>query len=249
MLAGGGPATAASLGLSMIALQASIGALNDVHDAAADAGRLPPKPIPGGWVSMRSARAVVGGGALIGLILAAANGPLVLVLAIMVLAIGYGYDLLAKGTPWSWLQFAVGIPILPVFGWVGAIGVVPGFFVVLLPMATLAGAALAIANARADLERDLASGSLSVVTRLGTERAWWLHVALWTIVVVLGIGWLVRTGAAAPLVALVGVAGGGVLMAGVASRGLDPAGRERAWEVEAGGVAVALVAWLAGVLG
>jgi 4-hydroxybenzoate polyprenyltransferase len=116
-------------------------------------------------------------------------------------------------------------------------------------MATLAGAALALANARADLERDLASGSSSVVTRLGTERGWRLHVVLWALVVVLGVGWLVRTAAAVHLVALVGAAGGVVLLAAVASRRLDPAGRERAWEVEAGGVAIALVAWLAGVLG
>ena len=41
---------------------------------------------------------------------------------VVVLAIGYGYDLRFKGTAWSWLPFAVGIPLLPVFGWVGATG-------------------------------------------------------------------------------------------------------------------------------
>jgi 4-hydroxybenzoate polyprenyltransferase len=249
LLAGGGLAVAAGLGLSMIALQSSIGALNDLHDAPADTGRLPPKPIPADQVSTRMARAVVVGGATIGLVLAAGAGPVVLALAVAVLAVGFGYDLLAKGTPWSWLPFAIGIPILPVYGWVGATGVMPDFFVALVPMAMLAGAALAIANARADLERDITAGSRSVATALGTERAWRLHVGIWILVLTLGLASLVSTGAASPFVALVGVAGAVVVLAAVASRELAPAGRERAWEAEAGAVAIALVAWLAGVLG
>ena len=53
----------------------------------------------------------------------------------VVLAIGYGYDLAFKGTAWSWLPFAVGIPLLPVFGWLGATGGLPASFAVLLPVA------------------------------------------------------------------------------------------------------------------
>ena len=49
----------------------------------------------------------------------------------------------------------------------------------LVPMAVLAGAALAIANARADLERDVAAGTVSVATRLGLEGSWRLHAGLW----------------------------------------------------------------------
>ena len=33
----------------------------------------------------------------------------------------------AKGTAWSWLPFAVGIPLLPVYGWLGAAGALPAF--------------------------------------------------------------------------------------------------------------------------
>ena len=46
----------------MTALQVSIGALNDIHDAPDDAGRKPGKPIPAGLVSVPSAWAVVVGG-------------------------------------------------------------------------------------------------------------------------------------------------------------------------------------------
>ena len=104
------------------------------------------------------------------------------------LLIGYGYDLVAKGTAWSWLPFALGIPLLPVYGWLGATGALPSFFIALVPMAMLAGAALAIANARADLERDVAAGTVSVATRLGLEGSWRLHAALWLLVAHRGAG-------------------------------------------------------------
>ena len=75
------------------------------------------------------------------------------------IAIGLAYDLRLKGTAWSWLPFAIGIPILPVFGWVGATGSLPPAFVVLVPAAVAAGAALAIGNALVDVERDRAAGA------------------------------------------------------------------------------------------
>ena len=93
-------------------------------------------------------------------------------LAVLILAIGYGYDRFAKGTAWSWLPFALGVPLLPVFGWLGAAGTVPAVFAILLPTAVVAGAALAIANARADVDRDAAAGVTSVATALGPDRAW-----------------------------------------------------------------------------
>ena len=55
-------------------------------------------------------------------------------------------------------------------------------------MTMLAGAALAIANARADLERDVAAGTVSVATRLGLEGSWRLHAALWLLVAHRGAG-------------------------------------------------------------
>ena len=81
----------------------------------------------------------------------------------------------AKGTAWSWLPFAVGIPLLPVYGWLGAAGALPAFFAVLVPVAMLAGAALAIANARRRLERDTGGRRrLGRPTRSGRAAAWWL---------------------------------------------------------------------------
>ena len=230
----------------MTALQVSIGSLNDIVDAPRDSGRVPAKPIPGGLVSPAEARAVAVGGAAVGLVLAAASGTATVALAVVVLAIGYAYDLVFKGTAWSWLPFALGIPLLPVYGWLGAAGGMPASFAILLPVAVIAGAALAIANARADVERDEAAGVDSVATRLGTGRAWLVHAGLLGIVVVLAILTLVAQDAA-PL-ATIGALGAAVLIAtGVAvSRNADSAGRERAWEIEAIGVGLLAAAWLAG---
>ena len=248
LVAGAAPGIALQLGASMTALQASIGALNDVHDAPEDAGRKPGKPIPAGLVGVPFARVVVVGGAAIGLALGATVHPWVGALGLVVLAIGYGYDLVAKGTAWSWLPFAAGIPVLPIYGWLGATGSLPLFFIALTPMAVLAGAALAIANARADVERDLAAGTVSVATSLGLEGSWRLHAGLWGVAVIVAVGWAMLRGVGLAQIAPV-LAAAGLIAAAVAwSRERDPAGRERGWEFETVATALALLAWLAAVI-
>ncbi len=249
LLAGAEPFRAGALGLSMTALQASIGALNDLHDARADAGHKRGKPIPAGLVSPPSARIVTLVTALTGLALAVAvgGGPS-LILAGVVLGIGYGYDLIAKGTPWSWLPFAIGIPVLPLYGWLGGSGSVPAFFSALLPIAALAGAALAIANARADHERDAAAAVPSVSTTLGLHRAWVVHAVAWLGVAGLALGYLFRVGAADGWVGLVGIAAAALGVVVLAGRAGGPAHRERVWQAESVLGAAALVIWLAAVL-
>ena len=247
IVAGADAATALRLGVAMTALQASIGTLNDIVDAPRDAGRKPGKPIPARLVSPRLAWAAVVLAAGLGLGLSAPSGVATVGLAVVVLAIGYGYDLVFKGTVWSWFPFAIGIPLLPVFGWLGTTGALPASFAVLLPMAVIAGAALAIANARADAERDAAAGVDSIATRLGPERSWMLHAGLLALVVVSAIATSVA--GTAPPAALLGAVGGGLVIGlGVAlgHRG-DSRRRERAWEIEAVGVALLAAAWLAGM--
>lgn len=237
--------TAVRLGLSMTALQTSIGALNDLVDAPTDAGRKPGKPIPAGLVGPGQARATVGVTAIVGIALAVPSGVAVVALAVVGLSIGYGYDLLAKGTAWSWVPFAVGIPLLLLYGWLGAAGAVPGWFVVLLPMAVLAGAAIAIANARADVERDLAAGVGSIATHLGLERSWWVGMMLLAAALVLAIGWLGIAGD------LQGQAGGliglGSLLVAIGlalARASSADRRERAWQVQAIGIAIVGLGWV-----
>jgi 4-hydroxybenzoate polyprenyltransferase len=248
LVAGGTVETASRLGISMTALQFAIGALNDIVDAPADAGRIPPKPIPSGSVGVGTARGVVVGAAGLGLVLAVPSGAATVLVAVVVLLVGGAYDLFAKGTAWSWLPFAVGIPLLPVYGWLGVSGALPGSFVVLLPMAVLAGAGLAVANARVDLDTDRVSGTQSVATALGARRSWWVGFALMAAATALGV--LMTDPLAWPLLPLALVVAGTLVVLGgiIVGRRTTPEARRRAWEAQAVGAAIAATGWVAGLL-
>lgn len=248
LVAGGDLPTAIVLGASMICLQFAIGTVNDIVDAPFDEGIRLGKPIPDGVVSPGRARLVAVVAAAIGLALALTGGPMLVLIAIVGLGIGLGYDLWAKGTTLSWLPFAIGIPLLPVYGWYGATGEIPGLFLVLVPAAANAGTALAISNAIVDMERDEEAGNRSVALALGPGRASGVVLALQLVVAVLAVGTTAVLGAptgwvlavlASSLVPL----GGAVL--GIAAAAREGTGyRELAWEVQAVGTGLLSVAWL-----
>lgn len=239
----------------MTLLQASIGVTNDLVDAPTDTGRAD-KPIPAGLVERPVARALAAVSAAGGLALAAVSGAATVATALGVLLVGYAYDLRFKGTAWSWLPFAVGIPILPVFAWLGAGQPLPAEFAILLPSAVLAGAGLAIANALADLDRDAASGTDSIAVRLGRRPAWTAQAIMLAGVAVIA---LVSTAAAGEAGEAAGqargvgsaamVGGAGLVLAGIAlgarAERLGAGRRERAWELEALGVAALGLGWVA----
>jgi len=242
----------------MVLLQFSIGAVNDLHDAPRDAGK-PGKPIASGELTALVAMAIAGLAAAVGVLLAAAVGVPV-GLALIVLGIGYGYDLALKGTVLSWLPFAVGIPILPVYGWLVGGGTLPPAFVVILPVAFLAGAVLSIANADADAERDAAAGLDSLAIRLGPIVAplvvlggqclvGGIAVASLLLGEGLGVGALTTPGGlfAVAGAALVPIAGAASVARG--TRRVGAAARERAWRIEATGDALLAAAWLATAAG
>jgi 4-hydroxybenzoate polyprenyltransferase len=200
--------------------------------------------VPAGLVRRSTAASIAAVAAALGLGLAMAAGPPTLVVAVAGLATGVAYDLRLKGTRWSWAPYAIGVPLLPVFAWVGATGTLPAPFVVLVPLAMLAGAALAVANSVADLERDRAAGISTVATSLGLGRARRIGGALSAVVIstalvsaaALGgsVGWLVVAGA-----------GAAIVVAGLAlgwNRGPDA--RRRAWEVQGAGMGIIAAGWL-----
>jgi 4-hydroxybenzoate polyprenyltransferase len=241
--------TAAGLGLAMVALQAGIGATNDVVDAPRDAGHKPGKPIPAGLVSRIAARRIVVVVFAMGFVLAGVSGGTAAVtLALVGVAIGLAYDLRLKGTAWSWVPFAVGVPLLPVFGWLGASGRLPVAFLILVPAAFAAGAALAIANALVDVERDRAAANGSIALALGPSRARLINVGLVLAVGLAAIASVAPLGGSASGGVAVGVAALLPVGATVAAFGGGATRRERAWEFEAVGVAVLAVAWLLAVL-
>lgn len=248
LAAGGDAPTALRLGASMILLQASVGSLNDLIDAPSDAGHKPGKPIPAGLVEPRAAWVIAASAGTAGVALAFPSGPATVALAVVLLGLGYAYDLWFKGTAWSWLPFALAIPLFPTYGWLGAAGALPPIWAVLLPTAMLAGAALAMANAVVDVERDEAVGLASVATRLGRDLATTINGVLLAGVLALALITLAMAGQVLPW-GVVAVIGGVVGGAGwVALRADDPATRERGWEAEAVGVAILAAGWLAAMV-
>jgi 4-hydroxybenzoate polyprenyltransferase len=244
LVAGGSLADAGRLAASMVALQAGIGTINDLVDAPHDAGHKPGKPIPAGLVEPGVARLVAATTFAMGLALALPSGRQTLALGLLVIAIGLTYDLWLKGTALSWLPFATGIPLLPVYGWLGATDSLPGIFLILVPIAVLAGAALAIGNALADLERDEAAGIGSIAVAIGARRGAAVHLALVAAVGLAAVLSAVALGGSIGQVALVCLAATvPVVAAGVGSGG-GPGRRERAWEAEAVGFALLAPAWL-----
>ena len=248
LVGGGGPGAALALGLSMTLLQFAIGTLNDLVDAPRDTVARQDKAIPAGLVSVRFARAIAIASAAGGLALAATAGAGLVLLGILGLGIGAAYDLRARGTTWSWIPLAVGVPLLPVFGWYGATGGLPGIFVVLVPAAANAGAALAIANAVVDIERDEAAGSSSIAVALGAGRSSVVVLALHLVVAALAVGTGYALGAPTGWVAAILLSafvpiGGAVLGLGAAVRA-GTSGRELAWEIQAVGTGLLAVAWM-----
>ena len=244
LLAGGTAADALRLGIAMTFLQAAIGTWNDIADARADAVAKPAKPIPAGLVSIRAAAAFGAAATVVGIGLSRESGWGTVAIALAGLGIGALYDLRLKGTAWSWLPFAAGIPLLPVYAWFGATGSLPPAFAILVPAAVAAGAALAIGNARADVERDAASGVASIATALGPRRAWAAQVAILAAVGAVAVASAAVAGATLGQLVLISGAAVVPVAATLASRDVRPAARERAWEIQAVGVALLGVAWL-----
>lgn len=246
-MAGGDPGTVVRLGLAMLGIQFAIGAINDLADADRDAGAKGSKPIPGGLVSPATAR-VVGGVALAaGLALAGSVNRGALVLAALGAGVGILYDLRLKGTPVSWLPFAVGIPLLPVFAWLGASGTIPAAILVATVVAFPAGAALALANELPDIERDEQAGLSTLSQMLGRRAAWAMGATLHAVVgVSAALGFQALDGRAELWPALLATLG--LLAAGVlAGAGSAVARRQRAWEIQAIAIGVLAAVWLAAV--
>jgi len=230
------------LAVSMTLLQLGIGATNDVVDAPFDAGLKRGKPIPAGLVPRQAAAALAVAWFIGGLVAAATVGFAIAGVALIVVAVGLTYDLRLKGTAWSWLPFAIGIPILPVYGWLGARGSLEPAFALLVPAAILAGAALAIGNSIVDIERDIAAGRTSVAARLGRPRA--ARAAAGLLLTVAAAAWVSAARLPATLSPAVGLVAVGAAL--ISAHRADLA--ERSWRIEATAVAVMAVLWISGLI-
>ena len=122
------------------------------------------------------------------IVLALTQGPVVAVLALLMLGAGLLYDYRLKPTAWAWACFSVAFALLPVYAWYGSTGQLPPLAQFLLPLAALAGPALQLSNGLVDLERDSAGGLATLATRLGRGRTLAIIAAL--LIVIYGLAWL-----------------------------------------------------------
>ena len=251
MVAGGGPARAVALGLAMLGIQFSIGAVNDLFDEDVDRRTKPHKPIPQGAISRRATGVLALFSSGAGLAISGTFGPPVLALALGMYGAGLAYDALLKPTPWGWLAYAVAFPLLPLYAWMGAGAGVPPRAELLLPVAALAGPTLALANGIVDLERDRAAGVSGPAVVMGRQRTLGALTALQLIVHTIAWASLVSSPVAdgAPALGLVAAATVLVVVGLRWSASASPARRERGWEVQAVAIALLGTGWLVAGLG
>ncbi len=244
LLAGGSAATAAVAAVAMALLQTSIGCVNDLCDFEFDRLAHPAKPLPSGRVGRGAAGAYALAAGASGLALSAALGPPAMLIAAAGLAAGLAYDARLSRTAWSWLPYAIGLPLVPAFGWAAARQQLLDGFPSLVVLGILAGAAVAIANGLVDLDADLAAGEGGLALWLGRRAALRLLAVLQTTLVFLVLA-VVIAGRPGPTPLVIWAAAVPLIALGViAIRATSIAARERGWEAQTVGIALLGIAWL-----
>src|SRR5213080_264515 len=150
------------------AMQVSIAMLNDFCDRRIDAQSKPEKPIPRGLIL--PSEALIAGLLMIAImfVLLIQLPLLALVISLCYLALGQAYNLGLKSTPLSGIVFALAMPLIPLYAFVGVGRVLP-FLLWLVPVGFLLGVALNLANALEDLEEDQAFGARTLAVILGVR--------------------------------------------------------------------------------
>lgn len=152
------------------AMQISIAMINDYCDRHLDAAGKPQKPLARGLVYPREA--LIAGIFMIGvmLLLLLPLNPLALLVSLAYLVLGQGYNLGLKSTPLSGIVFALAMPLIPLYAFVGVGRVLP-FLFWLVPMGVLLGVALNLANSLTDLEEDAAYGARTLAVIVGVSAS------------------------------------------------------------------------------
>lgn len=235
--AGGSATQSALAAITMLGVHTSIGAMNDLLDQTSDAGR-GEKPLVGGSVSPREARVMVVVAATAGLAAASALSSTSLMIAAAGATLGYLYNAGIKRTPISFLPFAFGVALVPIFAWSAAGVPLPAAIATLCLIALPGGSALALQNALADRELDQSVGANGAVVRLGHRRT------ILMIALLHGITYLFILVSAPAMASPVLLTAGGLLLGiGVTlSTRVPRALRQRGWEVSALALACCAIA-------
>jgi 4-hydroxybenzoate polyprenyltransferase len=151
------------------AMQISIAMINDYCDRHLDTASKPKKPIPRGLVSPREALIAGLIMTIVMLLLLLPLPRLALLISLAYLALGQGYNLGLKSTPFSGVVFALAMPLIPLYAFAGVGRTLPLLFW-LVPVGVLLGVALNLANSLSDIEEDAASGAKTLAVVLGVKR-------------------------------------------------------------------------------
>ena len=156
--------------LAVLTGQLSIGWSNDLVDVRRDraVGRAD-KPLATGAVSERTVRAACAAALVLTVVLSLACGLVAGLLQLLLVAMGWAYNLGLKATVWSWVPYAVAFGSLPAFVWVaGQRGDAPPAW---LPVAgACLGVGAHLLNVLPDLADDDATGVRGLPHRLGAAR-------------------------------------------------------------------------------
>lgn len=203
--------TVIALGVAMLCFQFAIGIANDIVDAADDAKSKPWKAIPRGVVSRRHAIVLATAFAGVGMLISSGLPFGAWVVGIAGLACGLAYDVQLKRTALSWLPFAVALPLIPVWVFLGLERWEPLLWFA-FPLGALVGLALHLANQAPDVAGE--PNVRGLAHRLGTERAANLSLGIFGLAGIFAVVVLLFAGGA--MQALLTAAT--VLIAGVMSR-------------------------------
>ncbi|HEY7126771.1 MAG TPA: UbiA family prenyltransferase [Ktedonobacterales bacterium] len=195
------------------AMQSSIAMMNDYCDRRLDALTKPAKPIVRGLVLPREALVASIFMMVLMVVLLLFLPPLALLLSLCYLALGQSYNFGLKSTPWSGLVFALFIPLIPLYALAG-VGNLPLTAFWILPLGSLLGVVLNLANSLPDIEGDSAGGANTLAVKLGVRGVFIVCPLLIALDVVL-MGVLLVSGAVAASVWVIGgVLAGTVLAVG-----------------------------------
>ncbi len=184
------------------AMQLSIAVLNDYCDRRLDAASRQDKPIARGLV--RPQEALIAG-VLLAVVMVLLLLPLnlwALGISLLYFALGQGYNFGLKSTPFSGIVFALAIPLIPLYAFVGVGRIVPIVFW-LVPVAALLGIALNLANSLPDIEEDAANNARTLAVVLGVRRSF-LACAIFLLLGIVCVALLTVTHTVATQVWLIG---------------------------------------------
>ena len=160
----------------MLCAQCAIGVANDYFDRDLDAVTKPWKPVAAGLVSPGWAMLLTLGLGVTAAGVAATLGPGSFALAMLGMASGLAYDARLKRSLLSAVPYMVAIPTLPFWVWL-TLGAWTPVLWWLLPLGSLIGLALHLANTLPDLEGDAANGVTGLAHRLGARTSMLLAYA------------------------------------------------------------------------